>query len=55
MSFKISPAGTITGGTVSDAEFKGTDLDACLGRALGAIAMPPSANGRTVKYPFQLQ
>lgn len=55
VSFKITPAGTITGGTVTDAEFKGTDLDSCLGRALGAIAMPPSQNGQTVKYPFQLQ
>jgi hypothetical protein len=55
VSFKISPDGVITGGTVTDAEFKGTDLDSCLGKALGAIAMPPSQNGRTVKYPFQLQ
>lgn len=55
VSFKITPTGSITGGAVTDAALKGTDLDVCMAGALGTIVMPASQNGRAVKYPFQLQ
>jgi len=56
LKFDIQPSGTASGARVVQAEYKGSDLEGCLARSVGAIKFPPtSGNGTSITYPFILQ
>jgi hypothetical protein len=53
VSFSLSSSGKGSGLSVKQADYKGTELERCLGSAVGGISFPPSTSGSTrVSYPF---
>ncbi len=56
LKFDIQPSGTATGARVVQSEYRGSDLEGCLAKTVGAIKFPPSSgNGTSITYPFILQ
>jgi predicted Zn finger-like uncharacterized protein len=54
-SFQISPAGKASGVTLAQAQYRGSQLESCLARAIGSLQFPPAQQGTALSYPFILQ
>ena len=53
--FTVMPTGKVASARVTTAEYKGTTLDSCLGRAFKGISFPPfEGDPLTMTYPFIL-
>jgi hypothetical protein len=54
--FSITPPGQATSVTILQQQYRGTELEACLARAIGTIRFPAtSGQGTSITYPFILQ
>ncbi|MCB9683460.1 MAG: zinc-ribbon domain-containing protein [Alphaproteobacteria bacterium] len=53
--FTISPGGQATGVTLLQQQYRGTELEACLGRAIASIRFPAASKGTAITYPFVMQ
>ena len=53
--FTISPAGQASGVTLLQQPYRGTELEACLGRAIATIRFPAASKGTAITYPFVMQ
>ena len=54
--FTLQPTGRATGIGVTQGQFAGTELDSCLGTAIGQIEFPPSSGGASrITYPYIFQ
>ena len=53
--FTVMPTGKVASARVTTAEYKGTTLDSCLGRAFKGITFPPfEGDPLSMTYPFIL-
>ena len=53
--FTVMPTGKVASARVTTAEYKGTTLDSCLGRAFKGINFPPfEGDPLSMTYPFIL-
>lgn len=55
VKFQLQASGSVTGVSVKQTEWNGTDLERCLQTAVTAIAFPPAQKGQAMTYPFILQ
>lgn len=56
LKFNILPSGTATNAQVLQSQFRGSEFEGCLVRAVGAIKFPQTTgSGTSITYPFVLQ
>jgi predicted Zn finger-like uncharacterized protein len=55
VAFQIDPAGKAGNTMVTNAQYRGSQLESCLVRAIGALRFPPASGYTPVNYPFILQ
>lgn len=54
-SFTIDPSGRAGGVILTQPQYRGSQLESCLSRAIGGLQFPPAALPTPVNYPFILQ
>lgn len=54
VKFTIRPDGSATKVGIKEIEYAATDLDFCLGSAIKSIRFPPSQEGLSLTFPFQI-
>jgi predicted Zn finger-like uncharacterized protein len=54
-SFQISPVGRAGSVTLAQPQYRGSQLEGCIARAIGSIQFPPAQQGTSLSYPFILQ
>lgn len=54
-SFQISPQGKASSVVLAQPQYRGSQLESCLARAIGGLQFPPAQQATALSYPFILQ